>query len=64
MIRSIFDGAMQFFAQILDWKIMRKCHADEVSTLVVYLAALCSKGVQYNWAKYLCHDFSEDYHKA
>ena len=38
-ISSISDGAVQFAAQILVRKIMRKCRTDEVSVSVVSLAA-------------------------
>ena len=36
---------------------MRKFCADEVLELVVSLAAQCAKGVQFNWARYLCQEF-------
>jgi len=63
-ISSISDGAVQFGTQILAGKIMRKCCSNEVLALVVYLVVQCTKGVQYNWAKYLCHDFLEYCHKS
>lgn len=36
---------------------MRKCDANELLVPVVSLALQCAKGVQYNWAQYLCHEF-------
>lgn len=39
-ISSISDDAVKSVAQILAGKIMRKCHADELSGLVVFLAAV------------------------
>lgn len=43
---------------------MRKCHADEVSTLVVTLAAQCTEGVQFNWSDYLHGEFLESCREA
>jgi len=63
-ISSISDGVVQFTTQILVGKIMRKCHADEVLVPMVSRVAQCTKGVQYNWVKYLCHDFLEDFREA
>ena len=31
---------------------------------IVSLAAQCTKGVQYNWAKYLCPEFCTNYREA
>lgn len=56
-ICSITDKVVQVSDQILACKVMRKCLADEVSTLVISLAAQCMKGVQYNWAQYFCKEF-------
>lgn len=36
---------------------MRKFSAYEVLVSFILLAAQCVKGVQYNWAKYLCQEF-------
>jgi len=49
--------AVNFSTSILARKIMRKCWEDEVSALVVSLAAQCSKGVQFNWVGYLYQEF-------
>ena len=44
-ILSISDPTVQFSTKILAIKVMRKCHADEVSEPVVPLAAQCAEGV-------------------
>ena len=36
---------------------MRKCHTDEVSALVVALAAQCAEGVHFKWVCYLYGEF-------
>lgn len=56
-ISSINSPVVKVDAQILVGKIMRKCHVDEVPTLVVSLVVQCAKGVQFNWVHYLCSDF-------
>lgn len=43
---------------------MRKCRDDEVLTPVVSLATQCSKGVQFNWVKYLCQELLDDCHEV
>lgn len=53
-IHSILDQVVQFSAQILAGKIMRKCCTGKFPTPVISLAAQCAKGVQYNWVQYLC----------
>ena len=40
---------------------MRKCHTDEVPTLMGSLAAQCADGIQFNWVHYLCKEFLMDY---
>lgn len=47
-IHSIQDQVVKFTAQILTGETMRKCHADEVLTLVVSLTTQCMNRVQYN----------------
>lgn len=44
-ISSIYDPAVKVATQILVDKVMRKCHADDVPTPVVTLAAQCAEGV-------------------
>jgi len=53
LIHSIIEKVLQFAAQILACKIIRKCHADEVPTQVISLAAQCAKGLQYLCKEYL-----------
>lgn len=50
--------------QILAGKVMRKCRTNEVSTQIISLAAQCAKGVQFNWARYLCSEFLANYREA
>ena len=47
-INSINDQGVRFSAHVLTGKIMRKCRENEVPTVVVSLAAQCSKGVEFN----------------
>jgi len=47
-ISSICDPTVKVTTQILEWKVMRKCRANEVLALVVTLAAQCTEGVQFN----------------
>jgi len=47
-ISSITNPTVKVATQILARKIMRKCHADEVSTLLVSLVAQCMEGIQLN----------------
>jgi len=56
-IMSIFDPIVKVETQILVEKVMQKCRADEVSALVIALAALYAEGVQFNWAHYLYSEF-------
>ena len=56
-ISSITDPAVKVATQIFAGNIMRKCRANEVSALVVSLAAQCAEGIQFNWAQYLCSEF-------
>ena len=49
-ILSITYKAMQFSTQILAFKVMRKCHTNKVSAIVISLVAQCTKWVKYNWA--------------
>lgn len=63
-IHFIQYQTLQFATQILEGKIMRKCHADEFLAPIVSLSAQCMKGVQYNWAKYLCKEFLVNYREA
>lgn len=44
-ITSITDPTVKIATQILASKIMRKCHADEVTMPVISLAALCVEGM-------------------
>lgn len=63
-ISSINDKAVNVVTQILVGKVMRKCHADEVSTPVVALAEQCTEGVQFNWSEFLYKEFLENCHES
>ena len=63
-INSIDDQAVFFTAHIVDRNIIRKCHTNEVPASMVYLAAQCTNGVQYNQAGYLCKEFLDDCHEV
>ena len=64
LISSINDQSMHFSTDILAGKIIRSCWVDEVPMVVVSLAAQCNKGVQFNWKRYFCQEFLDDYQKA
>lgn len=61
LISSISNEVVQFDAKILARKIMHKYRAHEVPAPVVSLAMQCNKGVQFNWAKYLCKYSLDDF---
>lgn len=63
-ILSIYNPAVKVVMQILVGKVMRKCHIDEVPTLVITLVAQCVEGVHFNWVFYLCSEFLMNYNKA
>jgi len=47
-ISSIYDPAIKVVMPILASKVMRKCLTDELSALVIALAAQCTEGFQFN----------------
>lgn len=63
-ISNINNLVVKVETQILTGKVMRKCCADEVPTLVIALVAQCAVGVQFNWADYLCGEFITNYRKT
>ena len=63
-ISSINNKAVKVVTQILASKVMRRCHANEVPTLVVALAEQCAEGVQFNWSEFLCKEFLENFSEA
>jgi len=60
-VTSIIGQEVQFFAHILVGKVMRKSHVEKLLAPIVSLTAQCSKGVQFNWAQYLCEEFLENF---
>lgn len=56
-IPFITDMAVLLFAQILAYKVTRKCCMDEVLVPFISLATYCMKGVQYNSTHYLYKEF-------
>jgi len=63
-ISSINDKAVRVVTQMLVGKVMCKCRAEEVPTSMVALAKQCAEGVQFNWSKFLCKEFLENFYKA
>lgn len=63
-ISSIKDKEVRMATQILAGKTMWKCHIDEVPTSVVALAEQCTKGVQFNWSKFLYTESLENCREA
>lgn len=63
-ILSITGHIIQFATQILAARVTIKCHADEVSTSVVFLTTQCTKYVQFNWVRYLCEEFLANYEEV
>jgi len=45
-------------------KMMRKCRTDEVPTSMIILAEQCAKGVQFDWAYFLCDEFLTNYRET
>lgn len=64
VISNIKDKAVRVSNQLLDGKVMRKCHTDEVSVAVVALGEQCAEGVQFNWAEFLCVEFLTNFREA
>lgn len=56
-IFNICDPAVKVGTQILAGKVMRECHAYEVSAPIATLAAQCAEGFQFNWSDYLHREF-------
>ena len=48
-------------AKILAYKLLRKCHKEEVLAGVIAVAAQCAEGTSMTWAPYLLNLFLEDY---
>jgi hypothetical protein len=47
-VANISDDFVQFEMQVLAYKLLRKCHKDEVSVAVIAAAEKCVEGVQMN----------------
>lgn len=61
LISSIANPKDKVATQILAGKIIRKCHGDELLTLVVSLVAHCMDGIQFNRVHSLCSVFVTNY---
>jgi hypothetical protein len=48
-------------AKIMDCKLLRKCHKEEVPVGVVAVVAQCAEGTRVRWAPYLLNLFLDDY---
>lgn len=57
VISSIQDKAVCIATQLLAGKVMRKCHENEVPTVVFALAKQCAEGEWLNWSQFLCDEF-------
>ena len=63
-ITSINNPTVKISMQILDGKVMRKCHTDELLEPIISLASQSAEGMQFNWSRYLCSEFLADFHEA
>lgn len=63
-VSSIHNKGVYFAMQLLVAKLFRKCQHNQVSTLVISLAAKCVKGTIYNWVTFLLNEFIEHCNEA
>ena len=56
----IEDQNILFAAELLAYKLLRKCRPNEVPAPVIRIAINCAEGYTYNWAAYLTREFLED----
>ena len=61
VITSIQDKVVRVVTQLLEGKVMRKCHGNEVPTMVIALAKQCVEGVRFDWVQFLCEEFLTNY---
>jgi hypothetical protein len=64
MIKQINNAATQLGANILAYKLLKKCCKDEVPPGVITVAAQCVEGTLMSWVPYLFKLFQEDYKDA
>ena len=60
-VASIKDEVVCFVEKELAIKVLRKCHSNQVPTLIIYLVAQCAKDVQMNWENFLLNEFLNDF---
>jgi hypothetical protein len=53
IIKRINDAATQLGMKILGYKLLRKCHREEVPAGVLAVATQCTEGTSVSWAPYL-----------
>ena len=59
-VAHIEDKPLWFTVQLLAGWVLRKCKPNQVSGPAIELADTAKDGVQYNWALYLFHQFTDD----
>jgi hypothetical protein len=64
IIKWINKEMTQLGAKILAYKLLRKCHKDEVPAKVITVAAQCTEGTFVRWVPYLLNLFLVDYKDA
>jgi hypothetical protein len=63
-VERINDDYVNFLTQVLDCKLLRKCHKYQVPTGVIPRAEKCTARVHMNWANFLVNQFLTDYREA
>jgi hypothetical protein len=61
IIKRISDIVTKMAAKIMAYKLLKKCHKEEVSVGIVVVAAQCVEGTTITWAPYLLNLFLNDY---
>jgi hypothetical protein len=60
MIKQINNISTQLGTKILSYKLLRKCHKEEVPAGVIAVVAQCAEGTSMSWVPYLLNLFQED----
>jgi hypothetical protein len=52
-VESINDKCVRFATLVLDCKLLRKCHNDQVSIGMIVAMDKCVEGIQMNWETFM-----------
>jgi hypothetical protein len=60
IINIISELVMRLAKNIMECKLLRKCHKEEVPTGVIASVSQCAKGIVLRWIPYLLNLFTYD----